>query len=120
MLGPVYITALSPSPVLYRSPEPLVLQVEAGGEYAGIEWTRTPIALNVSSDELLDFQQTFVRTVTSDDLCGLYQANLICSNDCAINTTLKWNISAGASVSCKYSTRAHTVRSTQLKYPSSV
>ena len=44
-------------------PDPLVIQVEAGGEYAGIQWTRTPIALNVSNGELVDFQQAFVQLV---------------------------------------------------------
>ena len=63
-------------------PDPLVIQVEAGGEYAGIEWTRTPIALDVSNGELVDFQQTFVRTVTSVQDWGLYQVTL-----CTLNCT---------------------------------
>ena len=54
-----------------------MIQVKAGGEYAGIQWTRTPIALNISSDELVDFQQTFVRTVTSKEDWGLYTVNLL-------------------------------------------
>ena len=73
------------------SPELLVLQVEAEEEHVGIQWTRTPIALNVSSDELVDFQQTFVRMISEEDW-GLYQANLICSNFCTTNTRLKWSI----------------------------
>ena len=44
-------------------PDPLVIQVEAGGEYADIQWTRTTIALNVSNGELVNFQQAFVQLV---------------------------------------------------------
>eukprot|EP00731_Ephydatia_muelleri_P008963 Em0004g1301a len=69
--GPIYLNGVSPTVVTLSPPDPLVIQVEAGGEYAGIQWTRTPIALNASKGELVDFQQTFVRTVTSED-CGLY------------------------------------------------
>ena len=79
---------MSPSSISLCPPEPLVIQVEAGGEYAGIQWTRTPIALNVSSDELVDFQQTFVRTVTTEDDCGLYIITL---------STQRVNISVNAS-----------------------
>ena len=71
---------MSPSSISLFLPEPLVIQVEVGGEFAGIQWTRTPIALNVSSDELVDFQQTFMRTVTSEEDWGLYEVNLACSN----------------------------------------
>eukprot|EP00731_Ephydatia_muelleri_P008956 Em0004g1294a len=73
--GPVNLKALSPSVVTLCPPDPLVIQVEAGGEYADIQWTRTPIALNVSNGELVDFQQTFVRTVTSVGNWGLYQVS---------------------------------------------
>ena len=69
--SPVNLKALSLSVVTLSCPGPLVIQVEAGGEYAGIQWTRTPIALNVSNGELVDFQQTFVRTVTSEQDWGL-------------------------------------------------
>ena len=74
--GPASLIAVTPSSISLCPPEPLVIQVEAGGEYAGIQWTRTPIALNVSSDELVDFQQTFVRTVTSEEDWGLYAVML--------------------------------------------
>ena len=83
----------------------MVIQVEAGGEYAGIQWTRTPIALNVSNDELVDFKQTFVMTVTSEEDWGLYEVNFTCSNgtlNCnSSNTTLKFNVSTDSNVSCK-------------------
>ena len=96
---------MSPSSISLCPPEPLVIQVEAGGEYAGIQWTRTPIALNVSSDELVDFQQTFVRTVTSEEDWGVYEVNLTCSsgtlNCTASNTTLKFNVYTDSNVSCK-------------------
>ena len=92
--GPASIIAVSPSLISLCPPEPLVIQVEAGGEYAGIQWTRTPIALNVSSDELVDFQQTFVRTVTSEEDWGLYTVNLVnlsnstlASINVSVNTT---------------------------------
>ena len=83
---------LSPSSISLCPPEPLVIQVEAGGEYAGIQWTRTPIALNVSSDELVDFQQTFVRTVTSEEDWGLYTVNLV------LPTNVTSNIAVNATV----------------------
>ena len=76
-LGPIVLKILYHSLISYHPSEPLVIQVEAGGEYAGIQWTRTPIALNVSSDELVDFQQTFVRTVTSEKDWGLYSVCLV-------------------------------------------
>eukprot|EP00731_Ephydatia_muelleri_P008978 Em0004g1316a len=57
--GPIYLNGVSPTVVTLSPPDPLVIQVEAGGEYAGIQWTRTPIALNASKGELVDFQQTF-------------------------------------------------------------
>ena len=59
--------------------------MEAGGEYAGIQWTRTPIALNVSNGELVDFQQIFVRTVTSEEDWGQY--SIVLSTQ-GINTSL--------------------------------
>ena len=96
---------MSPSSISLCPPKSLVIQIEAGGKYAGIQWTRTPIALNVSSDELVDFQQTFVRTVTSEEDWGLYEVNLACSNGLlyctASNTTLKFNVSTGSNLSCK-------------------
>ena len=74
--------ASSPSVITKSDPsDPLVIQVEAGGEYAGIQWTRTPIALNVSNGELVDFQQTFVRTVTSEGDWGLYTVRLVNSSN---------------------------------------
>ena len=85
--------ALSPSLVNISPPDPLVIQVEAGGEYAGIQWTKTPIALNVSNGELVDFQQTFVRTVTSEQDWGLYQVTL-CALNCTQSLTLMFCISA--------------------------
>ena len=78
-----------------------VIQVEAGGEYAGIQWTRTPIALNFSNGELLDFQQAFVRTVTSEQDWGLYQATL-CTLNCTQSLTLMFSISAVGNTSCKW------------------
>ena len=96
---------MSPSSISLCPPEPLVIQVEAGGEYAGFQWARTPIALNVSSDELVDFQQTFVRTVTSEKDWGLYEVNFSCSNGALYcttsNTTLIFNVSTDSNVSCK-------------------
>ncbi|KAL5497277.1 hypothetical protein EMCRGX_G013725 [Ephydatia muelleri] len=94
--GPVNLKALSPSVVTLCPPDPLVIQVEAGGEYANIQWTRTPIALNVSNGELVDFQQTFVRTVTSVGNWGLYQV----SANCTQSTALIFYISAGENTSC--------------------
>ena len=64
-LGSINLNPVSNCSIILHPPEPLVLQVEAGGEYAGIQWTRTPRALNVSSDELVDFQQTFYRAATT-------------------------------------------------------
>ena len=101
LLGPVFITAASPLSFTLCPPEPLVLQMKAGGEYAGIQWTRTPIALNVSSDELVDFQQTFVRTVTSEQDWGLYLASIILPNISSSNFTIAINISCNTTVPSK-------------------
>ena len=49
--------------------------------YAGIQWTRTPIALNVRNGELVDFHQTFMRTVTSEEDWGLYIIRLVNSSN---------------------------------------
>ena len=54
--------------------------MEAGGDYAGIQWTRAPIALNVGIDELVDFQQTFYRATTTVNDSGLYEAHLVTRN----------------------------------------
>ena len=86
--GPVNLKALSPLIVTLSPPDPLVIQVEAGGEYAGIQWTRTPIALNVSNGELVDFQQTFVRNVTSTEDWGLYTVSLILPSNSTCNITV--------------------------------
>eukprot|EP00731_Ephydatia_muelleri_P008958 Em0004g1296a len=85
--GPTYLNGISPTVVTLCPPDPLVIQVEAGGEYAGIQWTRTPIALNVSNGELVDFQQTFVRNVTSRDW-GLYTVSLILPSNSTCNITV--------------------------------
>ena len=86
-LGPIYLNGISPPVVTLCPPDPLVIQVEAGGEYAGIQWTGTPIALNVSNGELVDFQQTFVRNVTSRDW-GLYTVSLILPSNSTCNITV--------------------------------
>ena len=101
LLGPVFITAASPLSFTLCPPEPLVLQMEAGGEYAGIQWTRTPIALNITSDELVDFQQTFVRTVTSEQDWGLYLASIILPNNSSSNFTITISISCNTTVPSK-------------------
>eukprot|EP00731_Ephydatia_muelleri_P008938 Em0004g1276a len=85
--GPIYLNGISPPVVTLCPPDPLVIQVEAGGEYAGIQWTRTPIALNVSNGELVDFKQTFVRTVASGDW-GLYTVSLILPSNSTCNITV--------------------------------
>ena len=72
---------VSTTPITLSPPDPLVIQVEAGGEYAGIQWTRTPIALNVSNGELVDFQQTFVMNVTLEGDWGLYTVRLVNSSN---------------------------------------
>ncbi|KAL5497298.1 hypothetical protein EMCRGX_G013755 [Ephydatia muelleri] len=80
--GPVSLIASSPSVITKTDPTAsLVIQVEAGGEYAGIQLTRTPIALNVSNGELVDFQQTFVMNVTSEGDWGLYTVRLVNSSN---------------------------------------
>ena len=94
-LGSITLSALSPSWISLCPPEPLVIQVEVGGEYAGIQWTRTPIALNVSSDEMVDFQQTFVRTVTSEEDWGLYYVSLLTTNSIS-------NVTVTITVTCNF------------------
>ena len=85
ILGPTHLEGLSPSIMTLCPPDPLVIQVEAGGEYAGIQWTRTPIVLNVSNGELVDFQQTFVRNLTSTEDWGLYTVSLILPSNSTCN-----------------------------------
>ena len=63
--------------------------METGGEYAGIQWIRTPRPLNIISDQLVDYDQTFVMTPTSINDSGIYTINLVTSS----NTT-----SASASI----------------------
>ena len=91
--GPVHLVTLTSAMIPLC---PLVIQVEAGGEYAGIQWTRTPIALTVSNGELVDFQQTFVRTVTSQEDWGLYTVSIIFSN----SSTLSLNLTPNGSANC--------------------
>ena len=73
--------ASSSSVVTLSPPDSLAIKVEAGGVYAGIQWTRTPIALNVSNGELVDFHQTFMRTVISEEDWGLYIIRLVNSSN---------------------------------------
>ena len=99
--GRVSLVVLSSTPLPLLPPVPLVIQVKAGGEYAGIQWTRTPIALNVSNGELVDFQQTFVRTVTSTEDWGLYTVRLVDSSNWTLASV---DISANPSSLLIYST----------------
>ena len=94
--GPVHLVTLTSAMIPLCLPDPLVIQVEAGGEYAGIQWTRTPIALTASNGELVDFQQTFVRTVTSQEDWGLYTVSIIFSN----SFTLSFNFTSNGSANC--------------------
>ena len=73
-------------------PHPLVIQVEAGGEYAGIQWTRTPIALNVSNGELADFQQTFFKFSTNVNDTGEYKVNLVPPNSILATTSIFFTV----------------------------
>ena len=73
-------------------PHPLVIQVEAGGEYAGIQWTRTPIALNVSNGELVDFQQIFFKFSTNVNDTGEYIVNLVPPNSILATTATIFNV----------------------------
>ncbi|KAL5497195.1 hypothetical protein EMCRGX_G013621 [Ephydatia muelleri] len=89
--GPIHLDRISPSMIAIRCNDPMVIQVEAGGEYADIQWTRTPIALNVSNGELVDFQQTFVRAVTSEEDWGLYAITILAQEEqiiCNINVSI--------------------------------
>ncbi|KAL5497261.1 hypothetical protein EMCRGX_G013702 [Ephydatia muelleri] len=87
--GPIRLTTLFPSTITFCPPGSLIIQVEAGGEYAGIQWIRTPRPLNIISDQLVDYDQTFVMTPTSINDSGIYTINLVTSS----NTT-----SASASI----------------------
>ena len=77
--GPISLTAISPSAITFCPPEPLVIEVDAGGEYAGILWTRTPVALNLINNQLVDFDQTFLMTTPSVYDAGLYQVIISCT-----------------------------------------
>eukprot|EP00731_Ephydatia_muelleri_P008993 Em0004g1331a len=72
--GPVHLVTLTSAMIPLC---PLVIQVEAGGEYAGIQWTRTPIALTVSNGELVDFQQTFCHYPQLVQLSSIFPTSTI-------------------------------------------
>ena len=99
-LGSINLNPVSNCSIILHPPEPLVLQVEAGGEYAGIQWTRTPIALNVSSDELVDFQQTFYRATTTVNDSGLYEADLVTRNATLAFASFKFNVTVYVGKCC--------------------
>ena len=73
-------------------PHPLVIQVEAGGEYVDIQWTRKQIALNVNNGELVNFQQTFVQFGTNVNDTGEYQVNLVPQNSILATTAIIFNV----------------------------
>eukprot|EP00731_Ephydatia_muelleri_P008921 Em0004g1259a len=90
--GPISLDQISPSMITICPPHPLVIQVEAGGEYAGIQWTRTPIALNVSNGELVDFQQIFFKFSTNVNDTGEYKVNLVPPNSILATTSIFFTV----------------------------
>eukprot|EP00731_Ephydatia_muelleri_P008933 Em0004g1271a len=90
--GPISLDQISPSMITICPPHPLVIQVEAGGEYVDIQWTRKQIALNVNNGELVNFQQTFVQFGTNVNDTGEYQVNLVPQNSILATTAIIFNV----------------------------
>eukprot|EP00731_Ephydatia_muelleri_P008931 Em0004g1269a len=90
--GPISLDQISTSMITICPPHPLVIQVEAGGEYAGIQWTRNQIALNVSNGEVVNFQQTFVQLGTDVNDTGEYKVNLVPQNSILATTAIMFNV----------------------------
>ena len=98
--GPIRLTAISPSAITFCPPEPLVIEVDAGGEYAGILWTRTPVALNLINNQLVDFDQIFLMATPSVYDAGLYQVILVPTNLGSRNISINFNIYLGTASEC--------------------
>ena len=93
-LGSIKLNPVSNCSIILHPPEPLVLQVEVGGEYAGIQWTRTPIALNVSNDGLpADF-------LSSCYYNGLYEADLVTRKATLAFASFKFNVTVYVGKCC--------------------
>ena len=81
--GPVSLTAVSPPLVYLSPPAPVVAEVYAQGVYSSILWSACP---SNSTEYIINFGQTLVRTApsTSDD--GPYSASL--GNDSDVIVTV--------------------------------
>ena len=83
--GPVSLTAVSP-PLIYLSPPaPVVAEVYAQGEYRSIMWS-WPACPSNSTEYIINFGQTLVRTAPSTSDYGPYSASL--GNDSNVTVTV--------------------------------
>ena len=69
------LEAVSPSKVILRPPEKLILQVRATGRYNFIEWSVNGGQPVLNPERFTDFGEVYVRDTTASDL-GLYEVGL--------------------------------------------
>ena len=81
--GPVSLTAVSPPLVYLSPPAPVVTEVYAQGEYSSILWSECP---SNSTEYIINFGQTLVRTAPSTSDYGPYSASL--GNDSDVTVTV--------------------------------
>ena len=77
--APISIQALTPSEVIISPTEPLLVEVEALGDYDGIQWTRGNASVSHMVDSLLlqNFgQRLFISDSNANDL-GSYNVSLV-------------------------------------------
>ena len=81
--GPVSLTAVSPPLVYLSPPAPVVTEVYAQGEYSSILWSACP---SNSTEYIINFGQTLVRTAPSTSDYGPYSASM--GNDSNVTVTV--------------------------------
>ena len=81
--GPVSLTAVSPPLVYLSPPAPVVAEVYAQGEYSSILWSACP---SNSTEYIINFGQTLVRTAPTTSDYGPYSASL--GNDSNVTVTV--------------------------------
>ena len=72
--APISIQALTPSEVIITPTEPLLIEVEALGDYDGIQWTIDSSPMSTTS--LQNFWQRIYISETSEGDTGLYEVVL--------------------------------------------
>ncbi len=73
---PTIEAVTSPSTIILRPPEKLVLEVRATGGFSFIPWTRNGALVSIPITRFADFGETYVTGETTVSDLGLYEVRL--------------------------------------------